>query len=140
MRHPTEGVLRRLLDEPAAVSDADRDHVSACEPCLGELVAIRGDADAVHAALASASTVDVAVTGEPRVHAVAGPAEAAAESGLAVPEVVRLPRGVFGQPTYQVGGQVSATFTFSADRASRAAASTRQALPALPPGLDGSKV
>ena len=28
MRHPTEGVLRRLLDEPAAVADADREHVA----------------------------------------------------------------------------------------------------------------
>ena len=30
MRHPTEGVLRRLLDEPAGVADADRQHVAGC--------------------------------------------------------------------------------------------------------------
>ena len=28
MRHPTEGVLRRLVDEPAGVADADRAHVA----------------------------------------------------------------------------------------------------------------
>jgi hypothetical protein len=28
MRHPTEGVLRRLLDEPAGVADSDREHVT----------------------------------------------------------------------------------------------------------------
>ena len=30
MRHPTEGVLRRLLDEPAGVPDSDRKHVVDC--------------------------------------------------------------------------------------------------------------
>ena len=28
MRHPTEGLLRRLVDEPAGVADADREHVA----------------------------------------------------------------------------------------------------------------
>ena len=41
MRHPTEGVLRRLLDEPAGVSDPDREHVAGCPQCLGELAAMR---------------------------------------------------------------------------------------------------
>ncbi len=27
MRHPTDGTLRRLLDEPAGVADADREHI-----------------------------------------------------------------------------------------------------------------
>ena len=30
MRHPTDGTLRRLLDEPAGVADADREHVAGC--------------------------------------------------------------------------------------------------------------
>jgi hypothetical protein len=34
MRHPTEGVLRRLLDEPAGVTLADRSHVADCAQCL----------------------------------------------------------------------------------------------------------
>ena len=52
MRHPTEGVLRRLLDEPAGVSDADRSHVGDCATCLTELAAVRDDADRVAAAIA----------------------------------------------------------------------------------------
>ena len=32
MRHPTDGTLRRLLDEPAGVADADREHAAGC-PC-----------------------------------------------------------------------------------------------------------
>ena len=34
MRHPTEGVLRRLVDEPAGVADDDRAHVAGCPSCL----------------------------------------------------------------------------------------------------------
>jgi hypothetical protein len=225
MRHPTEGVLRRLLDEPAGVTDADREHVAGCEECLGWLAAIRDDADLVHAALTEAGAdVDVAtawqrlstagsatggvpaaapprvgrfraalrrpaiagvavavvltgagaaaaidwlqifrteqiapirlstadlnalpdlraygelvVSGDPDVHRVADAAAAAAETGLHVPEVTSLPSGVTGEPTYQVGGEVSATFTFSADRAARAAAEAGEALPPPPPGLE----
>src|SRR5687767_61380 len=51
MRHPTEGVLRRLLDEPAGVSDSDRQHVAVCPQCLGGLAAMREDAALVGAAL-----------------------------------------------------------------------------------------
>jgi hypothetical protein len=236
MGHPTEGVLRRLLDEPAGVADADRQHVAGCPHCLGVLAAAREDAVLVDAALASdgAADVDLAaawqrlatalpatgrasvserpvpervsapsrwrgllrrpavaalaaglvltgagtaaannwlpifrtekvvplaltatdlialpdlsaygeleVTSEPKVHEVADAAAAAAESGLDVPEVADLPRGVSGEPVYQVGGKASATFTFSADRAAQAAARAGTALPPPPPGLDGSSV
>jgi hypothetical protein len=229
MRHPTEGVLRRLLDEPAGVADADREHVADCPLCLVDLAAARADATAVDAALrtevsrdvdlpaawqrlstalpaggprrapvqragrsraalrrpvvaalavavvltgagvaaandwlqifrteqiapVSLSTADlvalpdlraygeVAVTGDGDVHEVADASAAAAETGLDVPEVVTLPRGVTGEPVYQVGGEVSAVFTFSADRAARAAAEAGETLPPPPPGLDGSRV
>src|SRR3954469_11641927 len=53
MGHPTEGVLRRLLDEPAGVADADRQHVAGCPQCLDALVAARSDAALVGAALAT---------------------------------------------------------------------------------------
>ena len=61
MRHPTEGVLRRLVDEPAGVSDADRRHVTDCIECLTELAAVREDARLVATALAvpAAPPVDV---------------------------------------------------------------------------------
>ncbi|GGS30450.1 hypothetical protein [Actinokineospora fastidiosa] len=220
MRHPNEGVLRRLLDEPAGVSDADRQHVGSCQQCLAGLVAMREDADLVEAALAmdtapdtdaawarlstaspgraatprtgrgrsllrrpvvaavaaavvlagagtaaandwlqifrteqvapvGFSTADVMalpdlsaygeveVTRDGDVHEVPDAAAAAAETGLDVPEVTSLPRGVAGEPTYQVGGKVNLTFTFSAERAAEAAGG---AAPPPPPGLDGSQV
>ena len=39
MRHPTDGTLRRLVDEPAGVADADREHVAGCPACLSGLAA-----------------------------------------------------------------------------------------------------
>src|SRR5688572_27771136 len=51
MRHPTDGMLRRLLDEPAGVALAEREHIASCEVCQRELVTIREDAQLVHAAL-----------------------------------------------------------------------------------------
>src|SRR3954451_18243070 len=61
MRHPTEGVLRRLLDEPAGVSEPDRAHVAGCPVCLTGLAAARQDAAAVGTALqpADVGTVDL---------------------------------------------------------------------------------
>jgi hypothetical protein len=230
MRHPTEGVLRRLLDEPAGVANCDREHVAGCCQCLGALDAMHDDAALVGAALAidggldvdvagawrrlstaaapagpiraaappranrlravlrrpavtalaaavvltgagaaaangwlqifrteqiapiSLSTADlialpdlrayggVAVTGDVDLHRVPDAAAAAAETGLDVPKVTTLPRGVSGEPVYRVGDQVSANFTFSADRAAQAAAEAGEALPPPPRGLDGSQV
>src|ERR687893_230960 len=51
MRHPTEGTLRRLLDEPAGVADPDREHIAGCPVCLSELAAARQDAAVTRAAL-----------------------------------------------------------------------------------------
>jgi hypothetical protein len=224
MRHPTEGVLRRLLDEPAGVADSDREHIAGCAQCLAGFAAVREDADLVNHALATDVGADVdaawqrlqtaapaarvapprtgrfravlrrpgavavavaavlvgagtaAASGwleifrteqivpisltaadlvavpdlseygdleltnavEPR--SVADAAAAAAETGLDVPEVATLPRGVSGAPVYRVGGELSATFTFSADRAAQAAAEAGETLPPPPPGLDGSRV
>jgi hypothetical protein len=229
MRHPTDGVLRRLLDEPAGVADSDRRHVAECPQCLARLAAIRADADLVDAALTaeggadvdvaaawqrlstavpasgpgraapprtrrlhavlrrpavaavavaivvtgagaaaatdwlpifrtqriapvSISTADlvalpdlsaygqVRVTADPDVHEVPDAETAAAQTGLDVPEVTSLPRGVSGEPVRQVGGRASVTFTFSTERAARAAAAAGTTLPPPPPGLDGSSV
>ena len=225
MRHPAEGVLRRLLDEPAGVPAADRAHVAGCATCQAGVEAARTDsraaAAALHAdvpvdvdaawlrlssavpaaretaparrrrwapalrrpaaaalgavvvlsgagvaaandwlpvfrteqvqpvALSTADLValpdltaygDVQVTGDPEVHEVPDAATAAAETGLEVPTVDDLPRGVTGEPAFTVGGELSATFTFSTDRATRAAAEAGETLPPPPPGLDGSAV
>ena len=217
MRHPTEGILRRLIDEPAGVSGPDRDHVTGCPRCLGQLATMRADADLVGAALATEEVADVdvaagwrrlsaaapgreraaapprsgrarallrrpavaalavavvlagagtaaandwlqifqteqiapvsltaadvlalpdlsgygevAVAKGPDLHEVPDAAAAAEQTGLAVPEVTTLPAGVSGEPDYQVGRQVSGTFTFSAARAARTAAESGETLP-----------
>ena len=228
MRHPSEGVLRRLVDEPAGVTDADRTHVASCSTCLRELDAVRADAQLVGAALAPAGTGtdtdlawarlstaaasapgrrqatagarpdrwraavrrpvvaamsavvllggagvaaandwlpifktesvrpvevtsadlvqvpdlsaygDLKVTQQPDPQQVADAAAARERTGLAVPEVTQVPQGVTGDPTYQVAGVMSATFTFSADKAAQAAAAKGEVLPPPPAGLDGS--
>ena len=219
MGHPTEGVLRRLLDEPGAVAVSEREHVGECEECLAALDRVRADAEAVSllmstgplavnveagwqrlsvsrgprrsrlrdalrspvvagaavaVVLAGAGTAaannwlpifqaeqvapvsittadlnalpdleaygDVRVIAEPGVHPVADAAAAEAESGLDVPEIRELPRGVTGEPRYRVGGEAVLEFTFSAERAARTAAAAGEELPPPPRGLDGSKV
>lgn len=232
MRHPTDGTLRRLLDEPAGVADADREHVADCPVCRAAVCVVRDDANlavSVCDASADASGVDVdaawlrlsnSLTADVRRDAVARTAPpgrrsrlvprrpvvaafgvaalltgagvaaaadwlpifrterivpvvldqnalvqlpdlsaygeleiveavdvrevadaAAAEeaTGLDAPEVGELPTGVIGDPTYHAGEQVSAVFTFSADRAAKAAAEAGETLPPPPPGLDGSQ-
>jgi hypothetical protein len=224
MRHPTDGVLRRMLDEPDAVPVPDHDHVRGCQRCTEALATMGADAALVGAALAtddvddldldrawhamstSTSTGDVvplhrrrrlraavgrpAVAGiavaavlvgagaaaandwlpifrtervapigltveqlnaiphleafgtvevdhEPDVHAVDDEAAAEAATGLDLPEVAAFPRGVRGEPTYQVGDRVQATFTFDADRAADAADGP---LPDSLRQLDGTRV
>src|SRR6476469_6586826 len=53
MRHPTEGVLRRLVDEPAGVADADRTHIAGCATCLTGVDRARTDAAATGAVLSA---------------------------------------------------------------------------------------
>ena len=253
MRHPTDGTLRRLLDEPAGVADTDRAHIAGCPTCLTTLAAVREDARLIGAALqtlpdaalasgavpgdvpaaaavdvdaawsrlsgtmanaadaevmrmgkqskgapggsrpgpssrwrtllrspvvavvgvaaivtgASAAAAgdwfpifkaervapitvdpaelgqlpeldaygDVAITEPPDIRPVPDPAAARDATGLTVPQVGELPRGVIGRPRLLVAKQVSGQFTF--DAAEAAAAGKGQA-PAPPAGLDGS--
>ena len=51
MRHPIDGTLRRLVDEPAGVAQADREHVAGCPVCLSGLAAAQDDAAVTGAAL-----------------------------------------------------------------------------------------
>jgi hypothetical protein len=83
---------------------------------------------------------EVTFSGTPNLHEVPDLATAAAETGLDVPELAEVPRGISGVPIYQVGGEVTATFTFSATRAAAAAAEAGEPLPTPPSGLDGSQV
>ncbi|MEV4619589.1 hypothetical protein AB0J74_12870 [Asanoa sp. NPDC049573] len=256
MRHPTDGTLRRLIDEPAGVADTDRAHVADCPRCLSGVAAAEADASFAGAALDVAFATDadagwlrllaadgrgpataptparpasdgrgpataptparpasdgrgpataptaarrwraalsrpvVAVAGvavlltgataaaagdwlqifrteqiapvtapeadlitmpeleafgdlvpvEPlEIHAVADAAAASQATGLAVPVVRELPKGVTGPPSYQVGGRASALFTFSAAKTAQTAAAAGVTLPSPPPGLDGSQ-
>jgi hypothetical protein len=225
MRHPSDGTLRRLLDEPAGVADADREHVAACPVCRTGLAAAREDAAVTGAALDVDLTVDVdtgwsrlshavaadtrrpapgrasrwraalrspviavvgvaalltgataaaatdwlqifrteqiapitvtqadllrlpdlsaygelEVTEEVDVREVADAPAAQEATGIPVPRVGELPRGVTGEPAFHVGDRASAVFTFSVEKAARAAAASGGTLPAPPPGLDGSQ-
>jgi len=57
--HAADGVLRRLVDEPAGVADADRAHVAGCGDCLQRLSAVRADATLAADALSTTTTPDV---------------------------------------------------------------------------------
>src|SRR5215218_2196722 len=59
MRHPSEGVLRRLVDEPAGVTDDDRTHVANCPTCLRALDSARAEAQLVGSALTAPGTADL---------------------------------------------------------------------------------
>ncbi|MFC7272647.1 hypothetical protein ACFQS1_01535 [Paractinoplanes rhizophilus] len=226
MRHPSEGTLRRLVDEPDGVPDAARHHVLGCAECRAGLAAAESDADlAAHALHAEAGADDIeagtdvdaawrrlsATTAAPgkfrhpgrklrspivagvaaavvlagagaaaaadwlpifraervtpvvvtpgdlvalpdlsaygtveltkpaRVRAVDGPAAATEATGLPVPQVGKLPRGVTGSPSYRVGDRAVATFTFQAAKAARTAAAAGKPLPPPPAGMDGSQ-
>jgi hypothetical protein len=230
MRHPSDGTLRRLVDEPVGVADPDREHVAACPVCLAGLAAAQQDAAAVGVALdvpppdhldvdaawsrlsqavaddapapapvvplaprrrrgalrspavaalgavalvagaGAAAAADwfqvfrterleavtitqadlvqlpdltaygtVEVVQEPEVDVVADVDTAEQASGLDVPDVAELPRGVDERSTLSVGSQLRAEFTFSAEQAARAAEAVGEVLPPPPAGLDGSR-
>lgn len=227
MRHPNEGTLRRLIDEPAGVADIDRAHVAGCPECLAELAVAREDASVTASALDIEPTTDVdaawrrlvrataveaqrpgrcttctphrratlrspavAVVGvlalltgasaaaaadwlqifrteqiapvtltqsdlvqlpdlsaygdvkwdqKPDVREVADAQAAEDATGLSVPRVGELPRGVTGEPMIQIGDEATAVFTFSAEQAREAGAEYGEALPPPPVGLDGNQ-
>ena len=76
---------------------------------------------------------------EPELREVAGAEAAEQATGLDVPEVDELPRGVLDDQEVRVSGEVSAVFTFSAARAAQTAAAAGEALPPPPAGMDGSQ-
>ncbi len=59
--HPSDGTLRRSLDEPIAVAAAKRAHVASCPRCAERIRRISADAGAVQAMLRSPNNgIDVA--------------------------------------------------------------------------------
>src|SRR5687767_7891826 len=85
MRHPTEGTLRRLLDEPAGVADADREHAAGCHVCLSRLATVQEDAAAAGAGLDVDLAVDVDSAWQRLSHSVAA-GERARPRAAAAPE------------------------------------------------------
>jgi hypothetical protein len=59
MRHPADGTIRRLLDEPAGVADTDREHVRDCPVCLSTLATMKEDAALVAKTFEPIGTTDV---------------------------------------------------------------------------------
>jgi hypothetical protein len=82
---------------------------------------------------------DLEVRTEPHLRQVPDAAAAAEATGLAVPQVAELPRGVTGNPTFRAGNRAEAVFTFSAAKAARAAAAAGGTAAPAPDGLDGSR-
>ena len=84
MRHPTDGTLRRLVDEPAGVADADREHVAGCPVCLSGLAAAQEDAAVAGARAGRRRRPPTSTRAGPRLsHAVA--ADGAARPAAAAP-------------------------------------------------------
>lgn len=51
MAHLSEGALRRMFDDPDAMTSADREHYSTCESCQGRYEVVASDARAVASVL-----------------------------------------------------------------------------------------
>jgi hypothetical protein len=65
-RHPSQSVLRQILDEPGAVPEADRTHAASCATCRLRSEAMAADATAAAAVLSGpASPVSEAVDSLP---------------------------------------------------------------------------
>jgi hypothetical protein len=87
--------------------------------------------------LSSYGSLDV--VSEPELREVADAEAAERATGLDVPEVDELPRGVLADQEVRVSGEVSAVFTYDAATAAQTAAAAGEALPPAPAGMDGSR-
>ncbi|GAC1319111.1 MAG: hypothetical protein NVSMB22_01810 [Chloroflexota bacterium] len=54
MKHPNEGALRRMADEPTMVRDTDRRHVESCARCHNKVMEMEGDARRLESVFAMA--------------------------------------------------------------------------------------
>ena len=79
-------------------------------------------------------------TTQPAPQLVTSAAEAASVSGLHVPVVGKLPDGVSSNVTYAAMPAAVGVFTFDGAKAAAAAAKAGKTLPAMPAGMDGSKL
>jgi len=82
---------------------------------------------------------DLEIGTEPRFRSVRDAEAAERATGLDVPAVSTLPRGVTGDPSYQVATPVEAVFTFDEGEARETATAQGESLPAPPAAMDGSE-
>ena len=221
MAHLTDGTLRRMLDDPDAITAPEGQHFANCADCKARQEALAKDAQAATSLLAlpaSAFDADAAferlgsapvarprfglrfpilkpssqrvalllaatlvvgaiVTASVNVSDIFAPktvtpvpvtmadlqslpdlssygtitwsvppqpalvpdaATAASIAGFPAPSVGTLPADISKSVTYGAMKQATGVFTFSAAKAAAAAAAKGKALPAMPPGMDGS--
>ncbi len=98
--HPSDGILRRSLDEPVAVDAAKREHMASCARCAERVRRMSADAGAVRAMLHSPNLgVDVAAA-----RARLAQTEAAATGGAPVQHVAKRPHQRAGRANRLIAG------------------------------------
>ncbi|MFZ2032825.1 MAG: hypothetical protein WAW53_03620, partial [Candidatus Dormiibacterota bacterium] len=92
--HPSDGTLRRSLDEPVAVDVTSRTHMATCARCTERVQRMSADAAAVRAMLASSEpVVDLAASRARLARAEAGSAGSPGSQRLAPRTWSRSTRG-----------------------------------------------
>jgi len=81
---------------------------------------------------------DITWTKQPQLQAATSASDAEALAGMTAPVASNLPSTISKNITYGAMTQAEAVFTFSAEKASAAAAAQGKTLPALPAGMDGA--
>lgn len=98
--HPSDGILRRSLDEPVAVDAAKREHMASCARCAERVRRMSANAGAVRAMLHSPNLgVDVAAA-----RARLAQTEAAATGGAPVQHVAKRPHQRAGRANRLIAG------------------------------------
>ena len=62
--HPSDGTLRRSLDEPVAVDPAGREHIATCARCAERVQRMSADATWVQAMRARSAAHPIEAVGE----------------------------------------------------------------------------
>jgi hypothetical protein len=98
--HPSDGTLRRSIDEPIAVDAVKREHVATCARCAERVRRISADAGAVQAMLRSPSAAVDVVAARARL----ARTEAASISGAAAERTAKGPRPRAGRTNRLIAG------------------------------------
>lgn len=91
--HPSDGTLRRSLDEPVALDPSSRGHIAGCPRCAARVQQISADASAVRSMLAAHDPVVDVAAGRSRL----ARSEALSAAGAAMERPVRPMRSRHGR-------------------------------------------